>query len=159
MVDPLVLPRFDEPWSAEILSWSDSKGRLRLRHNTGRTVSIELQRCARGRLRHSYPVAAHDIEVRVLAVNSAEELTAILRAVVVGIREAEPSCRKIVYAVGWNEAQHGTISALATVAAAEAANFRYVVDVDIADAELGLLVAEPAWVTAVDIDLGDVLGS
>jgi hypothetical protein len=41
----------------------------------------------------------------------------------------------------------------ATLAAAEAAGFRYVMDVDLADAALSLLVAEPARGTAVGMDL------
>ncbi|GCE44881.1 hypothetical protein Rhow_000507 [Rhodococcus wratislaviensis] len=48
---------------------------------------------------------------------------------------------------------------MATIAAAEAAGFRYVVDVDVAESELSLLVSEPGWVTEVDIDLEHVPGS
>jgi hypothetical protein len=48
---------------------------------------------------------------------------------------------------------------LATLTAAENAGFRYIVDVDLAGASLSLAVAEPPWVTSVDMDLGHVPGT
>jgi hypothetical protein len=48
---------------------------------------------------------------------------------------------------------------LEIVAAAEAAGFRYVVDVEVPGEDLSLLVAEPEWVTRVDMDLDRVPGT
>ncbi|MCL9762118.1 hypothetical protein [Frankia sp. AiPa1] len=48
---------------------------------------------------------------------------------------------------------------LAGVAAAAAAGFRHAVDVEIPGAELSLLVAEPEWVTSVDVDRERVPGT
>ncbi|MGP3911331.1 hypothetical protein [Nonomuraea sp. 10N515B] len=104
---------------------------------------VRLERCAAGRLREAYPVAAHDIELQV-----DEAGTELLRALVDSVSVADPRCRRVVYAVPEGD--------LARIAAAESAGFRYVVDVDLADAQLSLLVAEPAWVTRTDMDLGQV---
>ncbi|MFF0818183.1 hypothetical protein ACFYVR_23965 [Rhodococcus sp. NPDC003318] len=156
---PFPLPLFAEPWSGEVVSWSDSGGRIVLRRDGERTVTVEFVRCVRGRLRLAYPVSTHDVEVRVADIATADELTAALRVVVPAVREADPRCRKVVYPVVSNGSAREPLGALATIAAAEAAGFRYVVDVDIADAELSLMVAEPDWVTAVDIDLDHVPGT
>lgn len=159
MIASLPLPRFEPSRSGEVVSWSDAGGRIVLRPEGARVVTVELVRCAQGRLRLTYPVAAHDVEVRLPDVSTGEDITAALRAVVPAIREADPKCRKVVYAVDGTGSVRGPLSALASIAAAEAAGFRYVVDVDIADAELSLMVAEPDWVTAVDIDLDHVPGT
>ncbi|MBV6760415.1 hypothetical protein [Rhodococcus opacus] len=159
MTEPLPQPAFRAPWSSEILSWSVARGRLLLRRGETKSTTVELQRCASGRLRHSYPVSARDIEVRLVDPGGSAELTTALRAVVAAIRDAEPQCRKVVYAVESGGSKQGRVGTLATIAAAEAAGFRYVVDVDVADHELSLLVSEPDWVTAVDIDLDHVPGS
>lgn len=152
-----VLPRlrFAAPWSSEERHWSSTGGRLLLRRIAGPSVAVEVQRCVSGRLRNSYPVAAHDIEVRVSDAESSEALTEVLVAVVRAVRAADPDCRKVVYAVDRGPQPR----ARATVSAAEAAGFRYVVDVDITDAELSLLVSEPDWVTRVDMYLDRVPGS
>ncbi|WP_216896741.1 hypothetical protein [Nocardia alni] len=152
MDEPLRQPHFDAPWSSEIISWSRTRGRLLLGHGESRAATVELQRCAVGRLRHSYPVGARDTEVRLAELSGSGALTDVLRSVAAAIREAEPLCRKVVYAV---ESDGGRP---ATVAAVEAAGFRYVVDVDVADAELSLFVCEPDWVTGADIDLDSVPG-
>ncbi|RYF61892.1 MAG: hypothetical protein EOO27_00150 [Comamonadaceae bacterium] len=159
MTDPIPQPVFTGPWSGEVLSWSWTRGRLLLRRDGERSATVELQRCAAGRLRNSYPVSARDIEVRLFELTSSDELTTALHAVVAAIRKTEPECRKVVYAVDSNDAYQGRVSRLAIIAAAEAAGFRYVVDVDVAEAELSLLVSEPEWVTEVDIDLDHVPGS
>lgn len=130
-----------------------------VRREGGRPVTVELVRCVNGRLRLAYPVAARDVEARVSDVTSAKDLTAVLRAIVPAIRESDPQCRKVVYAVEHSGSGRAPLSTAATIAAAEAAGFRYVVDVDIDDAELSLLVAEPEWVTGVDIDLDHVPGT
>lgn len=152
-------PCFSQPWSAELLSWSATGGRICLHRDGEPVATIELARCAMGRIRLAYPVATHDVEVRVADVTSSEDLTAVLQAMVPVVREADPQCRKVVFVVDHSGSGHGTMSALAEIAAAETAGFRYVVDVDIADAELSLLVEEPEWVTAVDLDLDHVPGT
>jgi hypothetical protein len=63
---------------------------------------------------------------------------------------ADPECRRVVFAA--------SVGDLDAVAAAQAAGFRYVLDVDVPDAELSLLVAEPDWVSDVDADLDRVPG-
>ncbi|MGP3962073.1 hypothetical protein ACTWPT_39400 [Nonomuraea sp. 3N208] len=104
---------------------------------------VRLERCAAGRLRDAYPVAAHDVELQVDGAG-----TELLLALVDAVSVADPRCRRVVYAV-----QEGD---LPRIAAAEAAGFRYVVDVDLADAQLSLLVAEPGWATRTDTDLDHV---
>lgn len=159
MPEPLPQPLFAPPWSSEVISWSGTRGRLLLRREGSKSVTVEMQWCAAGRLRNSYPISARDIEVRLFGLASSDELTTALAAVVAAIHSAEAHCRKVVYAVESNGAHQGRISRLATIAAAEAAGFRYVVDVDVAESELSLLVSEPGWVTEVDIDLEHVPGS
>jgi hypothetical protein len=104
-------------------------------------ATVEIERCVTGRLRQTYPVSAHDIEARVLDPLASPVLTDLLRTLAAAIEIVDPQCRRIVYAARTEQPE--------MVAAAEAAGFRYVLDVDLADAELSLLVAEPAWVTAV----------
>ncbi|GAA2411790.1 hypothetical protein GCM10010191_21470 [Actinomadura vinacea] len=112
---------------------------------------VALARCATGRLRDAYPVNSHDVEVRLTEPLPADEVTRVLGQASRGVFEQEPHCRRVVFAV--------PVDDLATLAAAESAGFRYVVDVDLPGAELSLLVAEPAWVTAVDMDLDRVPGT
>ncbi|MFF5085026.1 hypothetical protein ACFY36_48980 [Actinoplanes sp. NPDC000266] len=99
---------------------------------------ITFERCATGRLRNAYPVSENDLEVDVS--DPALLWTATTQALV-----AEPACRRIIYAVPEGD--------LAGIEAAEAAGFRYVVDVDLPDGSaLSLLVVEPDWVTRIDHD-------
>ncbi|MCX4091057.1 hypothetical protein [Nocardia sp. alder85J] len=130
---------------------------LDVRGPGGTAATVELQRCAAGRLRSAYPVDRHDVEVRIgpsartIGAPAAPLLTELLGALVAGIESADPRCRRILIAIAPGA------SALCT--AATAAGFRHVVDVDLPGAELSLLVAEPAWVTAVDPDLDRVPGT
>jgi hypothetical protein len=101
-------------------------------------MTATIERCATGRLRDAYPVGEHDVEIRL--PGGAD--TALLRRLVAQIEADDPRCRRIVYA-----APEGS---LIDIAAAEAAGFRFVVDVDIPGASLSLLVAEPGWVTRID---------
>lgn len=105
-----------------------------------------------GRLAGTYPASEHDVELRVDDVPVAE-LQALLGQVADEFLAMEPECRKVVFAAPAGD--------LPIVAAAEAAGFRYVVDVDVLDEksgtlELSLLVREPAHVTRVDRDLDQV---
>jgi hypothetical protein len=123
--------------------------RLHVRHGTFPGLTVVLERCASGRLREAYPVGAHDVEARVpdKAV-PLDVLTDLLRDVVTAVERSDPECRRIVFTA--------TEGDLATIAAAEDAGLRYVVDVDIPDGSVSLLVAEPDWVTHVDMDLDHV---
>jgi hypothetical protein len=116
----------------------------------GTNVDATLERCAHGRLRDAYPVAEHDIEIR-LDDAPTDEVTALLGALSAAVQQADPQCRRVVFGAPGGD--------LATLAAAENAGFRYVVDVDLAGASLSLAVAEPSWVTSVDMDLDRVPGT
>lgn len=108
---------------------------------------ITTERCVVGRLRTAYPVARHDVELRVDGV-PVKQLADVLATESARILDADRDCRKVVFAA--------PVDDLDVLRAAEAAGFRYVVDVDLPDAQLSLLVREPSWVTAVDMDLDRV---
>lgn len=110
-------------------------------------AGVVLEHCVTGRLREAYPVSERDVEVRAAGLAPAE-LTTTLERAVPAIEAADPLCRRIVFA-----APEGDVSVLE---AAEAAGFRYVVDVDLPEGPVSLAVAEPGWVTAVDMDLDRV---
>lgn len=101
-----------------------------------------LERCSAGRLRDSYPVNAHDVEVRVAGEPPPALLADLLRDAAREALKADPRCRRVVFAAH-SEAQPA-------IDAAKAAGFRYVADVDLPEGELSLFVAEPDWVTALD---------
>jgi len=105
---------------------------------------VKLQRCVEGRLRDAYPVNAHDVEVQVTEELPPDRLAEILARTAHEVLGNDPRCRRVVFAV--------PVDDLTSIAAAHAAGFRYVVDVDIPGEELSLLVAEPHWVTAIDSD-------
>ena len=117
----------------------------------GVTVDVRLERCAAGRLRDSYPVGAHDVEVRVGDECPVAVLPDLLRTLVTALQRADPDCRRILHAV--------QVERSSVIAAAESAGFRHVVDVDLEQAELSLLVAEPDWATRTDMDLDRVPGA
>lgn len=105
---------------------------------------MKLQRCVTGRLRDAYPVNAHDVEVRVTEELPADLLAEMLAKTAREVLGDDPRCRRVVFAA--------PVDDLTRIAAAQAAGFRYVVDVDVPGEELSLLVAEPRWVTAMDLD-------
>ena len=109
---------------------------------------VVIERCVKGRLRAAYPVAEHDVEVRFPVPPAAAELTPALREVVASVLASDAECRRVVFAAAEGD--------LATLDAAEQAGFRYVVDVDLPDGPVSLAVAEPDWVTAVDMDVDHV---
>ena len=126
-----------------------TSGRFRIR---GRGVDTggQVERCAAGRLRDAYPAGARDLELRIIGDVTDDALAALLRDLVDAIQDAEPHCRRVVYAAPADAPAR---------TAAEDAGFRYVVDVDLADEQVGLLVAEPEWVRAADTELDHVPGS
>lgn len=105
---------------------------------------MKLQRCVTGRLRDAYPVNAHDVEVRVTEELPADRLAEMLAKTAREVLGNDPRCRRVVFAA--------PVDDLTRIAAALAAGFRHVVDVDVPGEELSLLVAEPHWVTAMDSD-------
>ena len=111
-------------------------------------MEIRLERCLSGRLRDTYPPGEEDLEVRVDSWRSTTELTAVLRTVSERVVLEHPRCRRIVFAV--------PEGATEIVDAAGEAGFRQVVDVEVEGECYTLLVTEPAWVTAVDMDLDRV---
>ncbi|MFD3588357.1 hypothetical protein [Streptomyces sp. NPDC058683] len=78
-------------------------------------------------------------------------LPRLLQALTAAVQRADPDCRRVVHAV-----RAGQPSA---ITAAESAGFRYVVDVDLGQADISLLVAEPRWATRTAIDLDRVPGA
>ena len=105
---------------------------------------VKLRQSVTGRLRDAYPVNAHDVEVQVTEELPPDRLAEILARTAHEVLGNDPRCRRVVFAV--------PVDDLTSIAAAHAAGFRYVVDVDIPGEELSLLVAEPHWVTAIDSD-------
>jgi hypothetical protein len=110
--------------------------------SAGRAGLARLEPCSEGRLRDSYPVNAHDVEVRVAGEPPPALLADLLRDAARDALTADPRCRRVVFAA--------PVGAKAAIDTAKAAGFRHVVDVDLPDDELSLLVAEPDWVTALD---------
>jgi hypothetical protein len=142
------------PWTADVLTWSRCAGELRLHRGAGvetTGVVVRLERPAAGRLRAAYPAGAHDIEIRILDAAAPTLVTECLDVLTSAILAADSRCRRVVVAAPADDPD--------LAAAAEAAGFRHVVDVDIPNASLSLLVAEPGWVTQVDMDLDKVPGT
>ncbi|MEU4650117.1 hypothetical protein [Nocardia fluminea] len=148
---PIPIPAFPAPWSATVRSKSKTSVLLDIRRSDLDVAVVELERCAAGRLRHAYPVNAHDIEARVGDATPRRLLPDLLAALTSAVEAAEPRCRRIIFAAATGDSD--------TLAAAESAGFRFVVEVGIPDAELSLMVAEPDWVTTVDMDLDQVPGT
>lgn len=148
----VALPRIQvaAPWTSTPQDWSPTTGVLCLSDGNGAATTVEVQRCAAGRLENAYPVSLHDIEVRFPDAVDAGVARAVLDVLVPAILRADPECRRVVFSVPRDDAL--------AAQAAEAAGFRFVVDVDLPDAELSLFVSEPEWVTEVDMDLDRVPG-
>ncbi|MEU9886331.1 hypothetical protein [Sphaerisporangium sp. NPDC051011] len=142
--------RVEGGWRTTEESWTRFAGGLRLRRGDAE-ATVRVERCAAGRLRETYPVGAHDVEIWVGDDAPADATPDLLRALVRAVRLADPRCRRVVNAL----AEGDRIAA----EAAEAAGFRYVVAVDLPDDQLSLFVYEPTWVTATDPDLDHVPGT
>ena len=108
---------------------------------------ITVERCAAGRLRATYPVGRHDVELRVDGAD-AERLGHVLADGAERILIGDTACRKVVFAAPVGDAQ--------AFRACLDAGFRHVVDVDLPHEQVSLFVREPHWVTAVDMDLDRV---
>ncbi|MEU1181928.1 hypothetical protein ABZ464_30695 [Streptomyces sp. NPDC005820] len=143
------LPTLDAPhgWRTTMVAGTRFTARFHLR-GPGTDTDAEVERCAAGRLRDTYPVSAHDVEVRVASGALGSLPSEALRMLTKAVWKADPRCRRIVCA-----APDGDLN---TLAQAEAAGFRHVVDVDLADEQFRLLVAEPEWVTGGDRRLDHV---
>lgn len=110
---------------------------------------IDFVACLGGRLEAAYPASRHDLEVRATGV-SASDLSRVLAAEAKRVLEEHPDCRRIVFAP--------RASDLASVAAAETADFRFVVAVDLPTDDDGvesvsLMVLESPAVTGADQSL------
>ncbi|AHH17698.1 hypothetical protein NONO_c29090 [Nocardia nova SH22a] len=146
-----IVPAVPAPWNVDIRSRTTRGADLELARSGGVRVGVRLRRCVAGRLRDSYPVAGHDIEVEVSDPSEPEVLADLLGTLVPALWKAEPRCRRIIFAPLADDER--------TVAAARSCGFRPVVEVDLAEATVLLMVAEPGWVTALDGGLDDVPGT
>lgn len=138
------------PWDVVSFHRAHHSSDLRIQGHSAQLV-VHVERCAAGRLRNAYPVSARDIEVRVDGPCPPGILPDLLGTVADAITAEDPRCRRIVFAAGSGDRTR--------IHAAEAAGFRYVLDVDLGDEEVSLFVAEPGWVTRTDMDLDRVPGS
>lgn len=141
MTTPFGALELDTRWTER----SGTEGDVRLRFDQeGTPIEFSARRCADGRLRNAYPVSAHDVELDVLNGAAPQQIVRALAVLTQAILSSDHSCRRVVFAAAADD--H------ALVAAAQAAGFRYVLDVDVPGAELSLLVAEPRWLTDFDND-------
>jgi hypothetical protein len=115
---------------------------LRSEHHNG-PIEVHARRCIDGPLRNTYPAGAYDVELYFATDAAPGYLTRPLAEVASAILAADLHCRRVVFAAAAGDQ--------ATVAAAEEAGFRYVLDVDVRERELSLLVVEPHWATKVDL--------
>ena len=147
------LPHFElaSPWSSTTRSSSRLQVVLDAEHADGGRCTLQVERCAGGRLEQAYPASVRDLEVQVSDLSDLELLPSVLTATIAAVRTADPRCRRIVYGAPRSD--------LMLVAGAEQAGFRYVVDVDLPDAELSVLVSEAEEVAQQDRALDVVPGS
>ncbi|MFI0452788.1 hypothetical protein [Actinomadura sp. 6N118] len=153
------------PWTGDVIAASRNRATLRLRRDDGLYVVIDVERCAAGRLRDTYPAGGHDVEIAITTIGGAPfddvstgpaastagsaAASDVLRQVVTTIWNADSRCRRIVLAVAPEDHD--------TAGSARSAGFRHVADVDLPDAgTVDLLVIEPAWATSADMDLDRV---
>jgi hypothetical protein len=148
------MPAVDLPPDWTLLDRTQTRAgvRLRLAGPGSGSVELTLSRTLATTLSDAYPVSAHDVHMEIGTAELPEaDFVRLLRDVVVAVEANDPRCRRLVYPVLSAE--------LDTRAAAEKAGFRFVVEVDVGDRELSLMVAEPDWVTRVDMELDRVPGS
>ena len=141
---PLPRLRPAGPWNVEEVASSRSRATLRLRHGDGPDTVVEVERCAAGRLRGTYPAGRHDIEIAITRPGGPE--AEVLRRMVAAIWSVDSRCRRIVLALSPGD-RRGAEAALA-------AGFRYGVDVDVPGAgTVDLFVIEPDWAVGVGVDV------
>ncbi|KAB2340216.1 hypothetical protein [Actinomadura rudentiformis] len=156
---PLSRLQASAPWTGEVTAASRNRATLRLRRHDRLHAVIDVERCATGRLRGTYPAGGHDVEIAIAAIggsmiddvafNGATAAADVLRQVVTMIWNADDRCRRIVLAVAPED--HDIASF------ARSAGFRHGVDVDVPGVgTVDLLVIEPAWATGADLDLDRV---
>jgi|1185.fasta_scaffold175443_2 hypothetical protein len=117
----------------------------------GSEGEVELTRARKSRLRNAYPVGEHDVEVALSGFAASGAWIEVLQRVVAAVEQTDPFCRRVVIATDVED-----VDALRS---AEKAGFRYVLDVDLQGGSYRLAVAEPEWVTSVDMDLDHVPGA
>ncbi|MFI6778209.1 hypothetical protein [Nocardia sp. NPDC050412] len=147
---PVPILELPDPWTFAIQDRSRTILLAEICRTPDFRASVELERCVAGRLRNAYPVGSHDLEIRISDGDPQEKMD-MLRVLTSAVQAADSQCRKVIFAVPTDDPS--------TLEYARAAGFRYVVDVDLPDIELRVLVAEPDWVTAVDMDLDHVPGT
>lgn len=111
-------------------------------------TTVLLERVAAGIFRDAVPVGEHDLRVDLDPVPDDDGLVELLGVFREQFSVLDPNCRRLVYAAVEGD--------LEVIAAAEAAGFRYVVDVEVSDGRYSLMVVEPERVTSVDMDLDRV---
>ncbi|WP_369192195.1 hypothetical protein [Streptomyces sp. R08] len=144
-VDSLLRP----PWNVLSTRPTRYASDLRVRGHSAQ-LAVRVERCAAGRLRDAYPVGAHDIEGGVHGPCPPDVLPDLLEALADAVTDADLRCRRVVFAPASADQ--------ARILAADAAGFRYVLDVDLGAETVSLFVAEPLWVTRTDMDLDRVPG-
>jgi hypothetical protein len=115
----------------------------RVRFDGEGVVELGFRRCISSRLRDTYPVSYHDIELFGLNDAPPHAFARALAELSEAVLKADPLCRRVVFAASAGQAD--------MTLAAEMAGFRPVVDVDVPGAELRLFVAEPVWVSNIDL--------
>ncbi len=111
---------------------------------SGEQARIGVRRARAGELVDAYPAGTHDRELLVEGDPTPEAVMAVTGRVL----DADPRCRRVVLPVPEDD--------LPAIAWAEAAGFRYVVDVETHDGAYSLLVTEPEWVLAQPHILEDI---
>lgn len=147
---PIPAPELRHPWTFAIQGQSSTRVYGEVFRATARVATVELERCAAGRLRDAYPTGSRDIEIRITDAEPAEAVD-VLRILTSAVEAADPYCRRVIYAVPADDRS--------AAEAAQVAGLRYVIDIDLPGIELSLLVAQPDWVTAIDEDLSHVPGT
>lgn len=111
--------------------------RVRFTDETHGAVEMEVRRSDSGWLKDAYPVGAHDIECYCGRPATPRAFAAAVTAFVSAAFDADPLCRRVVFSVDHDAAE--------AIAAGRQQGLTHVVDVEVRDAELALLVAEPNW--------------
>ena len=138
---PILGPGSDWVWAER----SRSRAQVVLTvERSGVGTSVVLERCVAGRLGAAYPAHAHDVEIR-LAVEDLSAGAELVADLAGAILAADPACRRVVVAASAGD--------IRSIGALGDAGLQHIVDVDLPGTQLSLLVTEPGWVAAVDIDL------